>query len=78
MVIVVRVEDLQKLVMDEIEAWESLAGGPNLNAYEFDPKSVDHKDLKKKGYYKNRESWIGGARVNKLKEFLDQYNINTK
>ncbi len=78
MVIVVRVEDIQKLIKEEIEAWESLAGGPNLDAYDFNPKNVDPKDLKKKGYYKNRESWIGGARVNKLREFLDLYNIGTK
>ncbi len=31
MVIVVRVEDIQKLIKEEIEAWESLAGGPNLD-----------------------------------------------
>lgn len=78
MVIVVRAEDLEKLIADEIEAWQSLAGGPNLDAYEFDPKTVDNIDLKKKGYYKNRESWIGGVRVNALKLFLEQYNLNNK
>lgn len=78
MVIVVRVEDLQKLLLDEIEAWQSLAGGANLNAYEFDPKTADIKDLKKKGYYKNRESWIGGVRVSALEQFLKQYNLDSK
>lgn len=78
MVIVVRVEDLKKLINDEIEAWQSLAGGPNLDAFEFDPKTVDSKELKTKGYYKNRESWVGGVRVNKLKQFLEEYNISGK
>lgn len=78
MVIVVRVEDIKKLLSDELDAWQSLAGGPNLEGYEFDPKTVDSRDLKKKGYYKNREAWIGGVRVKKIKRFLEEYNIPLK
>lgn len=78
MVVVVRVEDLQKLLKDELEAWQSLAGGPNLDAFEFDPKNVDHKLLKSKGYYKNREAWVGGVRVKEIQDFLDKYNLSSK
>ncbi len=78
MVIVIRLEDIKKLLQEEIEAWESLAGGPNLDAFQFDPKTVDPKELKKKGYYKNREAWVGGVRVKQLKQFLQDYNIDNR
>lgn len=77
MVIVVRVEDLKELLNGEIEAWQSLAGGANLDAFDFDPKTVDPKELKKKGYYKNREAWIGGVRVKKIHQFLEQYKLGS-
>ena len=78
MVLIIREEDIKKLLSGELEAWQSLAGGPNLDSYEFDPKTVDSKDLKKKGYYKNREAWVGGVRVKEIKRFLEEYNISLK
>lgn len=80
MLVVYSKEKLQALLEEEIKCWESVSGGPNLNAFSFDPKSTDPQVLKELGYYDNRESWIAGARIKELRAFiaeldeLPQYN----
>lgn len=76
MVKVVRQEDLEKLLHEEIKAWQVVAGGVELDAYEFDPKTVNISDLKKKGFFKNREAWIAGVCINKIKAFLKDNDMN--
>jgi hypothetical protein len=61
MLIVISKEQLAVILEEEIKCWESVSGGPNLNAFSFDPKETDPKVLKELGYYTNRESWIAGA-----------------
>lgn len=72
MIISVSREELTALLLKEIKAWESVGGGPNLQAFEFDPLTVDKDLLNRLGYYKNRESWIAGIRIKHLVEYLNQ------
>ena len=72
MIISVSKEELMGLLLKEIKAWESVGGGPNLQAFEFDPKTVDKEMLDRLGYYKNRESWIAGVRIKHLVEYLKE------
>ena len=70
MIVYASKEKLLKLIKDEMDAWKALS--PNPNAFEFDPKTIDPKILHEAGYYDSIESWIAGARVNKLQEFLTE------
>lgn len=70
MIIYFSQDDLIKFIRAEIRAWESVGGGPNLNAFEFDPKQTDPKLLHELGYYNNVDSWIAGARIKALNELL--------
>lgn len=63
-------EELIKFIRSEIKAWEKIGGGPNLDAYEFDPKETDPKVLHELGYYDNVDAWVAGARLKALSEFL--------
>jgi hypothetical protein len=63
-------EELIKFIRSEIKAWEKIGGGPNLDAYEFDPKEIDPKVLHELGYYDNVDAWVAGARMKVLSEFL--------
>lgn len=72
MIIYYSQEDLVKFIKAEIRAWETIGGGPNLNAFEFDPKQTDPKTLHELGYYDNPDSWIAGARIKALNELLLQ------
>lgn len=70
--IVVNKKDLQKLLLDEINAWETIGGGLNLNAFYHDANTTDPTLLKEFGYYDNKDSWIAGARVKELREYLNR------
>ena len=70
MIISVSKEELTSLLLKEIKAWENVGGGPNLQAFDFDPKTVDKELLDRLGYYNNRESWIAGVRIKHLMEYL--------
>lgn len=65
-------EDLIKFIKAELKAWEKVGGGPNLFAFEFDPKTTDPKQLRELGYFDNVDSWIAGARIKALMELLNQ------
>ena len=77
MIISVSKEELTALLLKEIKAWESVGGGPNLQAFEFDPKTADKEVLDQLGYYKNRESWIAGVRIKELVEYLKEVQNTT-
>jgi len=72
MIISVSKEELTGLLLKEIKAWESVGGGPNLQAFDFDPKTVNNELLDQLGYFKNRESWIAGVRIKHLVEYLKE------
>ena len=75
MLVVISKEQLILLLQEEIKSWEGVSGGsPNPNAFSFDPKTTDPQLLKELGYYDDRESWIAGARIKKLREYLIQLN----
>ena len=74
MLIVISKEQLAVLLEEEIKCWESVSGGPNLNAFSFDPKTTDPQLLKQLGYYEDREAWIAGARIKALREYLIELN----
>jgi hypothetical protein len=72
MVIYCSKDKLTKFIKAEIKAWEKIGGGPNLDAFEFDPRNTDPKLLDKLGYFDNIDSWIAGARLKALTELLQE------
>lgn len=70
MVIIVKYEELKELLEADIDAWMQVSGGPNMDAFEFDPNIVDNSVLDAKGYYTNRDSWIAGVRIKKLHHYI--------
>lgn len=72
MLVTVSRDKLIALLKQEIKAWESVGGGPNPNAFSFDPKETDPKVLRELGYYDNREAWIAGARIKDLAEYMTE------
>lgn len=72
MIIYFSQDDLVKFIQAEIRAWEGVGGGPNINAFEFDPKQTDPKTLHELGYYDNVDSWVAGARIKALNDLLQQ------
>lgn len=77
MIVSISKEELIGLLLQEIKAWECVGGGPNLRAFEFDPKTVDTEMLHQLGYYTNRESWIAGVRIKRLNEYLTEIQSST-
>ncbi len=72
MIIYYSQEELVAFIRAEIRAWEAIGGGPNINAFEFDPKQTDPKLLHELGYYDSIDSWVAGARIKALNELLIQ------
>lgn len=72
MLVVISRDKLEVLLHEEIKCWESVGGGPNINAFTFDPKETDPKLLKELGYYENRDSWTAGMRIKELRAYIDE------
>lgn len=72
MIISVSKEELVSLLLRDIKAWETVGGGPNLSAFEFDPKNVDANLLEQFGYYKNREAWVAGVQIKKIRQYIQE------
>lgn len=72
MIISISKEELVSLLLRDIKAWESVGGGPNLQAFEFDPKTVDIDLLEQYGFYQNREAWIAGVQIKKLTQYIQE------
>jgi len=70
MIVLVKYEELKELLEADLDAWMNVAGGPNFNAFEFDPNLVDLSELDRLGYYKNRDAWIAGVQVKKIQAYL--------
>jgi len=72
MLVRVSKEGLIGFLLDEIKAWERVGGGPNLDAFEFNPKDVDKAELERLGFYDNREAWLAGIRIKKLIDYIHE------
>ena len=72
MLIAINKEDLITTLETQIKNWEEIGGGANYEAYEFDPKKVGKQELIDLGFYENRDSWIAGVQIKKLKEYLNE------
>lgn len=72
MLIIVNKEQLIEVLQEQMTSWESIAGGPLYDAFEFDPKKTSPQELKALGYFDNRDAWIAGAQIKKLKKYLEQ------
>jgi hypothetical protein len=70
LLIAVNKEELEAFIESQISCWEEIGGGANYEAYEFNPKKVDKQQLVDLGFYENRDSWIAGAQIKKLQEYL--------
>ena len=72
MLIRVSKEALIGFLLEEVKAWEKVGGGPNLNAFEFDPDTIDKAELERLGFYDNRESWLAGIRIKNIYEYIEE------
>ena len=74
MIILVDRNELFELLEAEMFAWENVSSGPDLDAYEIDPKDekITVKHLKEIGYYTNKDTWIAGIRYKKIKEYYEK------
>jgi len=72
MLIAINKEDLISTLETQIKNWEEIGGGANYEAYEFDPKKVGKQELIDLGFYENRDSWIAGVQIKKLKDYLNE------
>ena len=72
MLIRVSKEHLISFLLAEVKAWETVGGGPNLDAFEFDPETVERSELERLGFYDNRESWLSGIRIKKIYEYIEE------
>lgn len=72
MLVVFSKEKIQAFLLDEIKCWEQIGGGPNVDAFSFDPKTTDPQLLKQHGYYDNRDAWIAGARIKDIRDMIDE------
>lgn len=76
MVVIIKYEELKDLLEENIEAWLQVSGGPNMDAFEFDPNTIDKSILDAKGYYTNRDSWIAGVQIKKIQSYLQTHLDN--
>lgn len=72
MLIALNKEYLIEVLQEQITSWENIAGGPLYEAFEFDPKKTSPQELKALGYFDNRDAWIAGVQIKKLKKYLEQ------
>lgn len=72
MIIYYSQEELLQFINEEIRAWEKIGGGPNINAFVFDPKEVDPKKLHELGYYDSIDAWVAGVRIQALVELRNK------
>jgi len=70
MLVVIVKERLQAMIEDEIKCWGNVSGGPNLDAFDFNPRETDPKLLEELGYYADKQAWIAGVRIKFLKDYL--------
>lgn len=71
--IIIDKDIIEKFLIEEASSWMEIGGGPNLDAYEFDPKTVNREKLEKDGFYDNYDAWIAGTRVKKIENFIFEY-----
>lgn len=76
MLIIVKYEELKDLLTSDLEAWMQVSGGPNLDAFEFDPQIVDKSVLDAKGYYTDRDAWLAGVQIKKVQKYLQEQLSN--
>lgn len=72
MLVVINKEELLEFLQKDLQSWESIGGGPNFSAFEFNPKKTSPEELQKLGYYENRDAWVAGVQVTKLQQYIDQ------
>jgi len=72
MLIIINKEDIVSILQEQISSWEDIGGGPIYDAFEFDPRKISPQELKALGYYENRDAWIAGVQIKKLKQYLEE------
>lgn len=72
MLVIINKEELLEFLQRDLKSWESIAGGPNFSAFEFNPKKISPEELKSLGYYENRDAWVAGVQVAKLQQYIEQ------
>ncbi len=72
MIVLASKEKLLAFLREEVNHWEKVGGGANIDAFDFDPKETDPLLLEQHGYYTNRDAWLAGVRIKALSEFIQE------
>jgi len=72
MIIEISKESLAAMLGAQVQAWRSVGGGANPDAYQFDPATTDPEELKRLGFYDNRDAWVAGVQIKVLEEYIEQ------
>jgi hypothetical protein len=72
MIILASKEKLIEFLREEVNHWEKVGGGANMDAFDFDPKETDPQLLQEHGYYTNRDAWLAGVRIKALSTFIQE------
>jgi len=70
MIVLASKDNILEFLLTEVRCWEKVGGGPNLDAFDFDPEQTDPKLLEELGYYHNKEAWLAGIRIKALWDFI--------
>ena len=65
-------ERLISSIEQDILSWSRVGGGPNMDAFDFDPVTQDPEELKQLGYYDNPSAWMAGVQIKHLSELLQE------
>ena len=71
MIIGISKENLAALLGAQVQAWRSVGGGANPDAYAFDPTTTPPSELKQLGFYDNRDAWVAGVQIKVLEGYIE-------
>lgn len=71
MIVGISKEGLVALLASQVQAWRSVGGGANPDAYQFDPATTDPSELKRLGFYDNKDAWVAGVQIKLLESYIE-------
>ena len=77
MLITISKEALLDKLRLQVIAWRSVGGGANPDAYQFNPATTDPSDLKRLGFYDNKDAWVAGVQIKALEQLIQELDETT-
>lgn len=72
MFVILNKENLLHFLHEDVKCWSIVSGGPNFDAFSFDPRTVDVKELKRLGYYDDRGAWMAGVQSKRIADIIQE------